>query len=260
MEDFYRILPGEARKYYKKRSSLCFSNSTFNACAEYECDAGCCKDKIGEEVTAFDLIAMALVSKKLPSELFTKDVVLKADLLEIPGKIIPTLQLKTPCTFLLENRCSINIDKTVGKYVGKPLACVAFPENLYAADQLGVTEEQKAKDPKSFSIEENNYPCLKNRQEVSKERIKALLALEKIYVAERRASNIYFGIEARDCSMFLPKNLNRPNSKESKQFLDQVQHVFAKEFAEGSSFYAQLEERIKHLDNREGIRTLFSLM
>jgi len=263
-EDFYHIMPGDARSYYRERSELAFKYSTFD-CLKHKCSS-CCTDKIGREVTAFDIMAMALARGRLP--LFGDEILLRADIFDNIGSMKPTLQLATPCKFLSDNGCGVQKDREVGKYIGKPIVCVLFPENILAMRQfLGGRRMETARNDPSLlpllAIEDKNYPCLKDGHVVSQARFQALADLESMMCKERAASDLFFGIQARELPNFPEVPDGVPENADEKAwatFIKETNSFFAREFGNGTPFHSSIIEKVECLANREGIKKLFGLL
>jgi len=255
MIDYYHVLPGDVRQYFKRRSELCYSKSTFDICKRENCNI-CCSDTVGVKVSAFDLIAMALVSGKPVDEIFRGYMKIKFDTFESVGKIKTEIVLDMPCGFLSEYGCTIQRDDVTGKYVGKPIACVLFPENIIFANQFGISDETKEKMPQLFSIENKNYPCMKDKPAVSKDRAIILLNLEDVSNKESAVTNHYFGFS----SAIIPeKILEKKDVEEAKIFFNGFMKEFGSRYAKGQEGYKMIEEKAAQLNTREGVQRLFSL-
>jgi len=117
--------------YLRERSRL------FNEASEFSCPDGCqrydCRDsEFHITVSLIDLVALSRACGNKVSSLLKDHCKIGFDPLEEDepwvGRL--TIELKKPCSFLEEKKCSV--------YPGRPVACALFPEAFFV---LGKADE-----------------------------------------------------------------------------------------------------------------------
>lgn len=235
--------------YLKERSIL------FNAWTEFSCPDSCermgCKEPgLHISISLFDLLAMSWASGIRVSEHFERDIKIGFDPIKDGepwvGRI--SLELKMPCNFLDQKRCSI--------YPGRPIACALFPEYCYLTGRKEFYQRKEI-----F----HNYPCLKNPCPIPPKREEILRRLFDISIKEFSLSDLYlFGISPFiiDIKNIAGDSLDGINITENGKAHIQheiIEALLSKRLSEGG-YRDQWKIKIECLDLLENWKSLKGMM
>jgi Fe-S-cluster containining protein len=166
-------------QYLEERSMLFNVWSTFS-CPDSCERMGCKEPSLHVSISLVDLVAISLISGQKAAEVFKEQVKIGFDPIyeNEPwiGRI--SLELKKPCHFLDEKKCSI--------YSRRPIACVLFPEYYSIVEHPELILQKEI-----FQ----NYPCIQKPCSIPLQRKAVLQQLWKMSLKEIFLSDFYlFGV------------------------------------------------------------------
>ncbi len=232
--------------YLRQRADLAATAS------EFQCDPACrrpgCKNQdLQVPVTIFDVLAAARHQDQPLSAIYQDRYSLGLLSNEREDWIrMVTLKLQKPCPFLKNDLCSI--------YAIRPLPCILFPEYLV---NEGTFEENARKE--CFK----DYLCFQRPLLLSPERAKVMTELKRMWKRESLISSFYlfnYGPCHIDfCNLIedlSSEARSQTKAEEQAEPLRLIPHhilesFFLKHMVKCHPF-AGLDEKIHHLDTREG--------
>jgi Fe-S-cluster containining protein len=141
---------------------------------------GCKEPHLHISLSLVDLVSISLISGRKIVDLFREEIKIGFDPFQENepwiGRV--TLELKKPCHFLSGKKCSV--------YLGRPIACVFFPEYCFM-----VEHPERILQKKMYQ----NFPCIQNPCPISPERRETLQQLWEMSIKEIFLSDFYlFGL------------------------------------------------------------------
>ena len=227
--------------YFRYQTSLAKKDDHFR-CFE-NCNApGCTMTDVFVEVSLFDLYRISLNLNTTVSKIFFHYcyIGLQNYELNVNYKRL-MIKLKKPCHFIEKNFCRIH------HY--KPLDCILFPEYYQIKGEL-----VKLSNKTVFS----QFPCLKNKINISSERRCAIKQLRKMSLKEKSLSNIFlFGLPS-----FIVDD--RPMIRELKKRKDKKCPVLQSDYErllyeklDSTGFFNNIRKKLDKFDRPSGIVPLF---
>lgn len=224
-------------RYFSERSYLFNAFSEF--CCPDDCERmGCKHPELHISISIIDLVSISLVTDQKISDLFEKNIKIGFDPINenepFIGRI--TFELKKPCNFLDEKKCSV--------YPGRPIACALFPEALFISENI---ETYRSKE--FFK----DFPCVQVPFPISPKRKEALYKLFDISLKEAFFSDFYiFGIspfilDLKNISDLVLKGISPLKDGRFKIINQHIEGLLFQKFLEGG-YLSQWKEKLERLD------------
>ena len=172
------------------RHSLFNLGSKFNKCND--CQYKCCSSPVSVDVSFADLLSLAEIWDKKPSQIFkdycriginlNPDITKQAPLKKHEVKL--SIELDTGCPFHQKSQCATYSHMTDFGEIGRPITCSIFPEILNIHKTFPIDQKTFSDYEETIKYFSGNFPCVDNN-EISIERGQILLLLQNIINQEQ---------------------------------------------------------------------------
>ncbi len=160
--------------------------STFHGCND--CHYSCCASSLSVDVTFADILGIALFKGLSSREVFEKYLRIRVNrdrnLKRYAGLgkwgVKLSLELDTPCPFLVSGRCEIYSTDSPVSNGGRPITCATFPKIYSFSRCFELSEEDLASFIWAIDYFSPVFPCV-TMGEITDERANTLLALKRVF-------------------------------------------------------------------------------